>query len=471
MKDGLFSSRPGDDGLPPAHRLPAMVSVLLATLMVVLDTTMVSVALPTMAHSLSIDSASAVWISNIYQLVAAAVILSCAALGDRIGRYRLYLGGLSLFVVSSLGCALSDSFETLVFWRAVQGLGAAAVMSIGPSLNRRIFPSRLLGAAIGMVAMSVATALAAGPTLGGLLLTIADWRWLFYINLPVGLAALVIAARFLPRESGNGRPFDLLGAMLSALALGPCVIGVDRLRADDGWSSALLWLALSAVAALAFLQRQRRTSHPLLPLSMFREPRFSLAALTSFFSFVAQTMAFVALPFLFQNAQGFSPLVSGLLFTPWPLAIMIAAPLAGRLADRVPAPRVATCGLLLFCAGVLSLALLAAEPAPQVVDVLWRSALCGLGFGAYQAPNNREMMASLPLALSNRASGVLATVRTFAQSVGAALVALALSGIIFSSHAATLPVGLALWVASLFAAVALVVSLLRMAALRVLLRG
>ncbi|WP_025733520.1 MFS transporter [Carnimonas nigrificans] len=462
---GLRSHQEGDDGLPPERRLPALWSILLSTLLVVLDGSMMSTALPHLGQALGVAASSSVWISNGYQLIAASLILSCAALADRIGPSRLYIAGLALFVVASLGCALAQGFSSLLVWRCIQGVGAAAVMSLGPSLNRRIFPSRLLGSGIGIVAMVVAAALAIGPAFTGIVLAIADWRWLFLVNIPVGGAALVMAWRFLPREAPDSRGFDGIGALLSIVMLSTSVVGLGLVGHAASATVAWGWLAVAVIAAVAFIIRQRCSSRPLLPLSMFAEKRFSMAALASLFSFIAQTMALFALPFLLQNGYGYSPLASGLLFTPWPLLIMVVAPLTGRLADRVSAPRLAVIGSSVFALAVLSLALMALFNCANVAVILLCTALCGLGFAVFQSPNNRELMGSVPRHLSSRASGVQATVRTFAQAIGAALVALTLSGADVVQHSGAL-INNAFWIAWVFALIAVLCGCIRLMALR-----
>ena len=454
----LLSSRPDDDGYPPKPRAMAMAALMLCSLMAVLDTNIVNVALPTIADALSISSSDAIWIVNIYQLAGACAILTFAALSYRIGARRIYIAGLVVFIVTSLGCAWSPSLSWLVFFRCFQGLGAAAMMSLGPALYRMVFPSRLLGSAMGFSSMTVATGVAAGPTLGGLLLAVGDWPLLFLINVPMGLVALVLTWRYLPVTEGKKAAFDGWGAVLSGLMFGGLVVGVDELRSAQG-SGWLFWLALGVVSAVLFIRRQQRFDNPLLPLGIFSSSRFSMAAITSFFAWIAQASAFLSVPFLLQGALGYSPLASALLFTPWPLAIMVSAPRAGQLADRFSPPLICTIGMMIFILGVVSLALL--EPGAGWLDVSWRTALCGLGFGFYQSPNNRELMGSLPRHFSGTAAGVMASVRTFGQSLGAALVALALSGGLLSM-AGSEPVVLALRVAVASAMIALVLSALRL---------
>ncbi|RTR03367.1 MFS transporter [Halomonas nitroreducens] len=445
----LFTTRPGDDGLPGPERRQAVLALVLGTTMAVVDTTMVNLALPSIAADLGLAPARAVWVTNLFQVVCAAFLLVFAALSELVSRRRLYVAGLALFVVASLGSALSREFETLLVFRALQGVAAAATLSIGPSLYRAIFPSRLLGSALGLSALVVASGYAAGPAIGGLVLSVADWPWLFALPVPLGVGALVLAWRALPREAGRPGGFDIGGALLSMTMLACVFVAMDRAGHQAPLGQTLAWLAASVVAGGLFIGRQRRAPHPLLPLSLFAERRFSLAVSASGLAFVGQGLAFVALSFLYQREMGFSPLETAWLFTPWPLAIMVVGPLAGRLADRVN-PSLLSCGGL----GVLMLALATLawlDTDAGVVDCLWRTALCGLGFGLFQPPNNRELMASVPPERSANASGVMSTTRTVGQSLGVALVGAGL--------AAGAPVQATLWGGVVAAALALLASL------------
>ncbi|WP_163558144.1 MFS transporter [Halomonas sp. NO4] len=448
----LFATRPGDDGLPGPERRLAVLALVLGTLMAVVDTTMINLALPSIARDLGVSGARAVWVTNLFQISCAAFLLVCAALSELVSRRRLYVAGLALFVCASLGAALSRSFEWLLVFRALQGLGAAATLSIGPSLYRAIFPSRLLGSALGLSALVVAGGYASGPALGGLVLSVADWPWLFALHLPLGLLALWFAWRALPHEPRRRGGFDGAGALLSITMLASVFLAMDTLgQGAPGWQ-ALAWLAVCLVAGTLFLRRQRRATYPLLPLSLFEEPRFRLAVSASGLAFIGQGLAFVALSFLYQQEMGFTPLQTAWLFTPWPLAIMVVGPLAGRLADRVNPSVLSSVGLGLLIAGLVALARLG--PEAQIVDGLWRTALCGLGFGLFQPPNNREMMASVPKARSANASGVMSTTRTVGQSLGVALVGAFLG--------AGAPVQATLWVGAAACVLSLAASLARM---------
>jgi len=461
----LFSDEPGDDGLPGAERRLAVVVLIVGTLMAVLDGSVVNIALPTIAEELGAPASTTIWVANAFRLVNAMSLLSFAALGDVIGYRRVYLLGLGVFTTASLGCALAHAITPLIVMRSLQGIGAAAILSVGPALYRNIFPVRLLGSALGLSALVVASGMTAGPSLGGGILAVLGWPWLFAFNVPLGLTAMLLAHRALPVGTGRGGRFDVAGAVLSAVALGGFVLAVDRLSGQNRDPAVIPLFAASLIAAAAFVVWQRRNPRPLVPLDIFGSPRFSMAALTSFLAFTAQGISFITLPFLFQSVQGYSPFMSAVLFTPWPVTIIGAGPIAGRLSDRLNPGLISTSGLVLFCLGLASLALLGPEAA--VPDILWRTALCGVGYGFFQAPNNHELLGSVSRARSGTASGVLASARTFGQSLGAALVAIVLAGEAtarLSPEAAAAqiePVHLALWIGCGIAAAAGVMSAAR----------
>ncbi|WNL39411.1 MFS transporter [Halomonas sp. PAMB 3232] len=420
----LFETRPGDDGLPGRERALALLALMTGTTMAVMDTTMVNLALPTIAEDLGASASRSVWITNIFQVVCAAFLLVFAGLSELITRRRLYLLGLAIFVGASIGAALSRHLETLLVFRALQGLGAAATLSIGPSLYRMIFPTRLLGSALGLSALIVAAGYSAGPTVSGAILSFADWPWLFALNVPLGLCSLYFAATALPRETPRSGAFDIAGALCSIVMLASFFLSMDALGHAEPLA-ALAWAGLCLIAATLFIRRQRRARYPLLPLTLFSEMRFTLAVCTSGLAFIGHGLTFVALSLFYQNQMGFSPLETAWLFTPWPLAIMVVGPLAGRLADKVNPSILSSVGLGFLMVGLMALALV--DETTGAAGSLWRTALCGIGFGLFQPPNNREMMASLPPERSANVSGMMSTVRTVGQSFGVAVVGAALA--------------------------------------------
>jgi len=474
----LFTDLPGDDGLPGAQRRLAMIALMTGTAMTVLDGTIVNIALPQIAIALKISAGAAIWVANGYLLAVAMTLALFASLASRVGYRNQFAAGLVIFTLASLGCALAHSLDVLIGMRLLQGLGASALLSIGPAVLRRAFPNRLLGRILGLNALMVAAFTAVGPTLGGLLLSISSWEWLFAINVPLGLVAVMLVLRALPSErtASLGR-FDGAGAVLSAAAMGALIMAAEACQrlgapgqAENAGVHALAYGAAAIIAGYAFVWRQRHASQPLLPLSIFASTRFSLAALTSLMSFVGQGIAFIALPFLFQSNYGYSALHAALLFTPWPIGIILAAPQAGKLSDRYPPIALSSAGLGIFTLGLVLLALLPAHA--QAWDICWRGFICGIGFGFFQSPNNREMLTNVAREHSANASGVLAIMRTFGQCLGAALMGIIVS--VFGAHVvagtgslATAvqdanAIRLSLWVAAAATGVATLISASRM---------
>jgi DHA2 family multidrug resistance protein-like MFS transporter len=445
------------DGLRAPLRHWAAGAILIGVFMATLDSSIVNIALPTIAARLRTDAATATWAVTAYQMASAATVLTFAALAQRLEPAAVYARGLAAFVAASLACALAPTIGWLVAFRTAQGLACAAIVSVGIGLYRSVVPARLLGSVLGINALVVAAGAAAGPAIGGILLTAADWRALFYVNVPLGAAGWVIARKALvavrtvaPSPQGG---FDWPGAVLAAAAMSLVVAGVDGLGRRSHVGSIVL-CSCGALLILAFVRVQQAAgSRALLPLDLCSR-RFSTAAITSMLAFVAQGSALVALPFLLQTGYGYTPVESGLILLAWPLAVAVAAPLSGRLADRADGRRVATTGLALFALGLGALAMLPCAGAhPAQVTIIWRAAVAGVGFGLFQTPNNREMLSVVDKPRTGIASGVLATARTLGQSIGAALVAVVLVNFTPAGEAVAegsstgWPIGTALWIA------------------------
>jgi DHA2 family multidrug resistance protein-like MFS transporter len=424
------------DGLENPQRAFVFLTMAVVITMAVLDGAIVNIALPTISRDLAISPANAVWIVNSYQLAVTIALLPLAALGDSIGYRRVYWCGLLLFTASSLVCALSTGLVTLTLARMTQGLGAAGLMSVNIAYVRFIYPRSRLGQGVGNMAVVVASSSAAGPSIAAAILGVASWRWLFFVNVPIGVVALVLAARMMPATPQSNHRIDALSVVLNALTFGLLIFGVDSIGASGGLEPALVELAGAAVFAALLVWRQLGEKAPLLPIDLLRRPIFALSMATSISSFAAQSLSYVALPFYFEDSLGRSATATGLLMTPWPLAVALIAPIAGRLADRFNPGLLGSAGLLVLALGLGLVAALPAEPAS--LDIAWRLAVCGLGFGFFQSPNNRLIIGSAPRERSGGASGLQSTGRLVGQSLGAALMA-ALFGR-FPAHATTIAI-------------------------------
>jgi DHA2 family multidrug resistance protein-like MFS transporter len=406
-----------------ARRNLSLVALLVTMVMANLDTSIVNVALPQLSRDLRVSPSDAVWVATAFLLALACSLPAMSGLADQIGRKRMFVIGTPIFTLASLGCALSPSLGWLVTGRAVQGMAAAMIFAVTIPIYRRLFPPERLGFVLGLNAMVVAIGISAGPTLGGLILGNLSWPWLFLINVPIGTIATVLGATFIPHRQPQRTSYDLGGALVAAVAIATFLVGIHQLAdVSTLWIAGLL-LVVSAGLIFAFVQIERRVTRPVIPPDLF-SGRFSLAVLTAFWSFFGQGVAFIALPFLFQTAYHATPLQSALLFTPWPVVIVIVAPLSGRLADRYSSSLLAVIGLSIFTLGLLSLALLGGRP--PVWQVLASTALCGFGFAVFQSPNNRDMMSAAPMKYASSAAGILNINRSLAQSIGAGAVSMAL---------------------------------------------
>jgi DHA2 family multidrug resistance protein-like MFS transporter len=413
-----------NDGLPVPQRHWVMFCILLGVVLSSLDSAIANIALPTIARELAARDAATIWVVNGYQLAAAICLLPAASLGEIFGAKRVYSIGLIVFMVASLGCAMSPDLGVLVIARMAQGAGGACLSALGPALTRGIYPRRMLGNGFALIALGVAISGALGPTIAALILSVATWRWLFLVNLPVCLVAVPLFIVVAPASRGHSRAFDLPGAVLTALAFGLLVVGVDGLGGSRTDVAIVEIVAGLGCFPLLIWQQMRRTA-PLLPLDLLRIPLFSLSLGTSVCSYTAQILAYVSVPFMLQTVMQRSAVATGLLVTPWPLMVAFAAPLAGRLSARYPAAVLGSIGLVVLAGGLVLLVGLPSAPADW--DIAWRMGVCGVGFGFYQTPNNITVMTAGPVARTGAAGGMMAVARTVGWSLGSALVALIFS--------------------------------------------
>lgn len=413
------------DGLPTPRRYWAIVSIGLGITLAVLDGAIANVALPSIAQDLQASSAASIWIVNAYQIAIVVALLPLASLGEILGYRRVSQAGLAVFTLASIACVFANSIETLSLARVVQGFGAAGIMSVNGALVRYTYPQRLLGRAVGINAVIVSLAAAAGPTIASAILAVGHWRWLFALNVPIGLLAVSLAGFTLPHNRLQPRKLNWLGASLNAAAFGLLITGLQSLAHGE---AAVLGFGLTGAgltAGVLLIRHEQSRTSPLIPLDLLVRPMFSLSVATSIISFTAQMMAFVALPFFLQGTLGLTAVETGLLMTPWPLATMIAAPLAGHLSDRYSAGVLGAIGLSLFACGLMALSFLNADSSH--FDIIWRMALCGAGFGFFQSPNNRAMLSEAPKDRAGAAGGTLGMARVVGQSLGAVVVAFLLS--------------------------------------------
>jgi DHA2 family multidrug resistance protein-like MFS transporter len=440
-------------GLPTPQRYWSAATIWLALTISVLDGSIVIVALPTIAGDLSVSPAEAIWVVNAYQLAIVVSLLPLASLGQMIGFRRVFQAGVLVFGIASLGCTFANSLPMLAVARAVQGLGGAGMMSQTAALARHTYPPNQLGFGLGLNALVASAAAALGPTVASGILAVGPWQWLFAVNVPIGALTFWLGRRSLPDNPKSGS-LDLWGTLLNVLMFGLGFVGIDLLTQGGSTSLGLAALALGGSAGILLVRHSRAQSKPIVPIDLLKDPTFALTVATSIASYAAQILALVSLPFLFEGIMHRSQIETGLLMTPWPLAIGIGAPIAGLLADKMPAAILCSAGLSVLAAGLALLAVMSVDATSFQIG--WRMAVCGLGFGFFQTPNSRAMLGSAPLERSGAAGGMLVTARLTGQAIGATLAAMLFHMVTHSEI-----VGLA--AASVVAGIAALVSLARMA--------
>lgn len=412
-------------------------AVSVGTFMATLDGSIVNIALPSIAGAFGIDLAAVEWVVVAYLLVVGSLLLPFGRLGEVLSFRRVYLAGFAVFTVASALCGAAPGPGALVAARAVQGVGAAMLMAMGPAIIARTFGPGERGRALGLNAISVAIGLSLGPTLGGLLTEVGTWRAIFFVNVPVGIFAILWAARILPAEPpGRRQAFDIPGAALSAAGLFALLLALNRGEAL-GWTSPAVvgLLFLAASLGLAFVGVERRSAAPMIDLRLFRVRAFSAGLVAVVVAFAGLFTATFLLPFLLQVGSGYTPLEAGLLITPIPLTAALVAPFSGALSDRIGQRLPASVGISVLVAGLLSLTTL---PDPFTVgDLAWRLALVGAGQGLFLSPNSSSILGSVPRPRLGTASGMIAQMRVVGQAFGI-VVSAAVVAFRLPAHLATL---------------------------------
>lgn len=413
------------DGLPTPRRYLAVLAICFGTALAVIDGSIVTVALPTLAQDLHVDASAAVLVVTVYQLVLVMTLLPFSALGSRIGMRRLYQYGQLAFAVATVLCFFARSLPFLLVVRAIQALGAAAALSVSSALIRAIYPSRQLGRGLGINNVVVSSSAAIAPSVGGMVLSVASWPWIFAAAAPLAVFSLLLGRKSLPEPPLLNEPYDVLGALLCALTFGLTIAGLESGVHGDSPVVALAIVAAGVVIAIVFVRRELNEKLPILPVDLFATPVLRLSIVSGFLCFIASMDLILSLPFRLQQHFGFSPTEVGAMITPWPLAMMVIAPIAGLLSDRFRAGMLGAVGMSIATTALLLLAFLPEQASH--FDIVWRVALAGAGFGLFLAPNARLIVGTAPVERAASAGGLLSTTRLTGQTLGATLLATLLS--------------------------------------------
>lgn len=410
------------DGLYGLPRYLAVLGLSLAIGLSVIDGTVITVALPTLAREFNMRPDEAVIIVNAYQIAVAMALLPLAALGDKIGFRYISLVGLAVFIVASLGCMAASNWQTLVFWRVLQGLGSAGVMSVGSAMTRLIYPRAVLGRGISFNAMVVAIGAASAPAVGSLLLSHFHWKILFGVNIPLGIAALLVGVRYFPRNHSFSPFFDYFSAILSAMTIGSLLLlfGNKEFGLPQNLLVTIAFIAI--LSAPLLIIRQYNVAMPFVPFDLIGKPIIGLSLLIGFLSFCSQTVAMVIIPFFLNANTSLSLVEIGIAISAWPMTVIAIVPIAGVLADNKRAQVICELGLAISAIGLVAVGL--ANKETSLYDLMFRMAICGIGFGLFQSPNTRTIIAATPISRSGSVGGMISTNRVCAQTAGASIAAM-----------------------------------------------
>jgi len=411
------------DGLPFPRRAWAIAAISFGTALFVIDGSIANVALPTIARELGVTAGEATNVVTIYQLVLVMVLLPFSSLGDRMGHRNLYQLGQGVFLVGSASVLFIDNFVMLLAARTFQALGAGMALSVSAAMLREVYPARSLGSGMGINSVVVASSSALAPTLGGWIVAHVEWRWVFVAAVPMALISLLLG-RSLPEPFKLDRKPEILSGIWSAVTF-LLVIGGIQLATHGMGTVGMGSSAIGVISGALLVMRERRRIDPVVPVDLLANPVIGLSALAAVCAFVASGSLLVALPFRFEEGFGYAPDEVGLLLLPFPLTMLVVAPVAGWLSDRIAPTKLGVTGMVIAIVGLLLLAFL--PSAPGALAIAWRLSLCALGFGLFFAPNSRLLIGQAPRDRAAAAGGLLSTSRLTGQTFAAALVGLLLT--------------------------------------------
>lgn len=418
-----------DDPKVQQRRWLVLIILNLFTFMATLDGSIVNVALPTISKSLGLELGHAQWVSSIYLMAICSFILLFGRLGDIFGKIRIFRIGTIVFVLGSLLCGLSGSLATLIAARVIQALGASMTMANSQGIVTDIFPANERGKALGLVGTFVSLGSIAGPGVGGLMVSSLGWESIFWINVPLGLIAILLGWKLLPRDIRTSRKsIDSAGSLLFAGFI-VSLIAAILLGQEWGYSDwrILALLTFAAVSFLVFLRVESRIGEPMLDLSLFGNPLFSLSILCGFLVFVSMFCYNIIAPFYLQSILGLSPSSAGWMMMIYPLVMVVVAPLSGAMSDRFGSEWLTFIGLLLMVGAQAGLSSL--HEGSTLVMVGLFIGLLGLGGGMFQSPNNSLVMSTVPRPRLGVAGSVNSLIRNLGMVVGIAVATTTLFGV------------------------------------------
>lgn len=397
-------------------------AVSLALFMGTVDSTIVNVALPTMVADFGTNFPTIQWVVLAFLLGLSVLMLSVGRLADMLGKKRIFLLGLVIFTIGSVFCGLSQTVYVLIGARVVQSVGAAMLLALGVAIVTETWPPEERGKALGFSSGVISLGIVVGPTVGGLLISVLTWHWIFFVNVPLGLLALAAVWRYVPplQPKSSHERFDFLGAAVFAIALLALLLGLTIGQTIGFGDARILGLfGLAAAALVLFVAIERRVPFPMVDLSLFRNIQFSLNLATGALTFVAIAAVVFLLPFYLELALSLPVFQIGLLLASTPVVLAVLGPLSGSLSDRFGTRPVSVIGLTILVLGYLVASTMDTATTPW--GFILRMLLIGVGMGVFQSPNNSAIMGAAPRHRLGIASGMLSITRTLGQTTGIAL--------------------------------------------------
>ncbi|MBB5733258.1 DHA2 family multidrug resistance protein-like MFS transporter [Altererythrobacter atlanticus] len=413
-----------EDGLPAPRRWWAIVAISFGTALLVLDGAIANVALPTIARELGVTEGAVTNVVTVYQLVLVMVLLPFSSVGDKIGHRRLYQYGQLLFMVASALCLFASNFLILLVLRALQAIGAGMALSVSAAMLRQIYPSRKLGTGMGVNSVIVASSSAVAPTLGGYIVGHAPWEWVFVAAVPFAIVSLLLG-RALPEPEPRAQPTQWISSLWSALTMLLVIGGLQLATHDDALLGATI-AALGMISAFMLVRREWGRKAPVVPVDLLARPVLGLSALAAMTCFISAGSLMISLPFRLEGVLGYPPQEVGLLLLPFPLTMLVVAPVAGWMSDRIAPTKLGVTGMVIAIIGLLLLAFMPETRDP--VGFAWRLSLTALGFGLFFAPNTRLIISRAPRDRAAAAGGLVSTSRLLGQTLAAVVVGILLAG-------------------------------------------
>ncbi len=385
------------------------------------DGSIVNVALPTLVDDLNTDFSVIQWVLLAYLLTVTTLMLSIGRLGDMIGKKRLYALGFIIFTIASAFCGLSPNVYWLIGFRVAQALGSALIMALGMAIVTEAFPPYERGKALGISGAIVSVGIAIGPSLGGVILSFLSWRWIFLVNLPIGIVGTIMVFRFVQTIKPKGKQkFDYIGAIVLFISILCLLLGLT-IGQQQGFTRPAVSILIAGwfITLLLFILVEKKSTHPVINLDFFRNSLLSINLTNAFVAFIGIAGTIILLPFYLQNILGYPEMVVGLLLCVLPVSLGITSPIAGTLSDKFGSEKISTVGLVIVVIGFYACSSLRADT--SIPGYIIRLAPLGIGMGIFQSPNSSSIMGSVPKAHLGIASGLISVSRTLGQTVGTAV--------------------------------------------------